>query len=104
MEAFEGAKRNRQKQHDEIALKRSDTIKQREAKSNRNKNMFPTIGQPTETSNNPFDEENECDVEKEIQRDPTAISSRHSARSASTNPNLKTSESNFSSNDNVFLN
>merc|ERR1712141_341741 len=27
MEAFEGAKRNRQKQHDEIALKRSDTIK-----------------------------------------------------------------------------
>ena len=54
MEAFEGAKRNRQKQHDEIALKRSDTIKQREAKSNRNKNLFPTMGHSTESSNNPF--------------------------------------------------
>ena len=44
MEAFEGAKRNRQKQHDEIALKRSDTIKQREAKSNRKKSLFQTMG------------------------------------------------------------
>ena len=52
MEAFEGAKRNRQKQHDEIALKRSDTIKQREAKSNRNKNRSKKSSKHNNKHNN----------------------------------------------------
>ena len=73
MEAFEGAKRNRQKQQDEIALKRSDTIKQREAKSNRNKNLFPTIGHSKESSKNPFDEEGEDDMYQLSPRDSTVV-------------------------------
>ena len=92
MEAFEGAKRNRQKQHDEIALKRSDTIKQREAKSNRNKNMFPTVRQTKEDSKNPFDEENENDYNRDKQLDAKIVSSRF-------NGNLKTSDSTESADD-----
>ena len=98
MEAFEGAKRNRQKQHDEIALKRSDTIKQREAKSNRKKSLFQTMGASTESSKNPFDEENENEG-NDILRDPTVVSSRHTAKSHSTNSMMKKSESTESAED-----
>lgn len=95
MEAFEGAKRNRQKQHDEIALKRSDTIKQREAKSNRNRNMFQTVGQIKESSKNPFDEDNENDTRS----DPATLSSRYNGNSTTISVNLKTSESTESTED-----
>lgn len=99
MEAFEGAKRNRQKQQDEIALKRSDTIKQREAKSNRNKNLFPTMGHSTESSKNPFDEESEDDMNKESQRASTVNSSRHNAKASGSTANPKSSESTESADD-----
>ena len=98
MEAFEGAKRNRQKQHDEIALKRSDTIKQREAKSNRNKSMFQTVGKIKESSNNPFDEDNESN-NQEVSSDPSGLSSRYNRNSTSISVNLKPSDSTESAED-----
>ena len=47
MEAFENAKRSRQKQRDEVALRRSDTLRQ-------SSNRFATVGKKEST--NPFDE------------------------------------------------
>ena len=98
MEAFEEAKRNRQKQHDEIALKRSDTIKQREAKSSRNKNLFQTMSHMNESSKNPFDDANENGERKNTgYYDLSVISSRH--KSSSVTSGMKTSESTESAED-----
>ena len=100
MKAFEEAKRNRQKQHDEIAFKRSDTIRKREEKSNRNRNLFQTIGQLAESSKNPFDEENEDDLNKDVNiRDPSVVSSRHKSKSVSTASRIKESVSTESAED-----
>ncbi len=74
MDAFEDAKRRRQKELETVALKRSDTITYRERQRMMKRNPF-LKGPSTESSRNPFDEEDELDEEDEEEDDVRKIKS-----------------------------